>query len=777
MRSSLWVRFRYSLLRLLQTPISWSAFTCASWSRLKRSFFTALPLLLAHLLLPAIAGAQVEPVKRVLILNEANALYPAIDSIDRGIQAALSESPFKLEFYVESLDTIVFPDADSQREFRGFYLHKYRDRNPDVIITVGPNPLRFMLETHQQAFPGVPIIFCMPTLVSDPAPLDRNFTGVETEMAAAETLDSALHLRPDTKHVVVVSGESRFDKDLLAAVQKQLKSFTGRIEISYLAGLAMPNLLERLRHLPDRAIVVVTSLGQDAEGNRFKSSESSPMIVSASNAPVFSLFDTLIGHGEVGGDVFSFNEQGKIAGSMALRVLRGERPQDIPWAKGLTVYTFDANALRRWGIPESAVPAGSIFINHQPTFWELNKRYVIAGTFILLAQTAVIVALLWQRAKRRALEAELVHSNAQLLEAMEAQKLAEVVLRESEERFRLVANTAPIMIWMAGTDKLCSYVNQPWLAFTGCSLDDELGNGWTDRIFQEDVERCLEIYSAAFDRREPFEIEYRVRRHDGEYRWIFDLGVPRFNADGSFAGYIGSCIDVTERRLAEEALSSVSRKLIEAHEEERTWIARELHDDVNQRLALLAVDLDVLNRELPIAADDARVHAEDVKRQVTELGMDIQALSHRLHSSKLEYLGLAAAAAAFCRELSAHKGVHIDFSAENIPRSVPEEISLCLFRVLQEALQNAVKHSGSEEYQVSITLDADEVVLRVADSGCGFNTEEALKSPGLGLTSMRERVKIVHGDLHVDSRKDRGTVVRARVRLRANARVATAADG
>src|SRR5258705_9052368 len=105
MLSSLWVRFRYSLLRLLQTPISWSAFTCASLSRLKRSFFTALPLLLSHLLLPAIAGAQVEPVKRVLILNEANALYPAIDSIDRGIQAALSESPFKLEFYVESLDT------------------------------------------------------------------------------------------------------------------------------------------------------------------------------------------------------------------------------------------------------------------------------------------------------------------------------------------------------------------------------------------------------------------------------------------------------------------------------------------------------------------------------------------------------------------------------------------------------------------------------------------------------------------------------------------------
>jgi len=342
-------------------------------------------------------------------------------------------------------------------------------------------------------------------------------------------------------------------------------------------------------------------------------------------------------------------------------------------------------------------------------------------------------------------------------------KRAQDAIRESEERFRLVANTAPVMIWMTGTEKLCSYVNQTWLAFTGRCLSDELGNGWADGIFGEDLEECLKTFTAAFDRREPFEMEYRARRHDGEYRWIFDLGVPRFHADGSFAGYIGSCIDVTERKLAEEALSSVSRKLIEAHEEERTWIARELHDDVNQRLALLAVNLDVLNGELPSSAADARRHAAEIKQQIKELGIDVQALSHRLHSSKLEYLGLSAAAGAFCRELSERKGAQIDFSSDNVPRSLPEETSLCLFRVLQEALQNAVKHSGSERYRVSIICDSDEVTLTVSDSGCGFNTEEALRTPGLGLTSMRERTKIVHGDLLIDSRKNGGTVVRARV--------------
>jgi PAS domain S-box-containing protein len=158
---------------------------------------------------------------------------------------------------------------------------------------------------------------------------------------------------------------------------------------------------------------------------------------------------------------------------------------------------------------------------------------------------------------------------------------AERVVRESEARFRLVANAAPVMIWMSGVDKLCTYFNQPWLKFTGRSLEAELGNGWSEGVHPEDLTRCSETYIHAFDRREPFAMEYRLRRHDGEYRWILDQGVPRFNEGGSFAGYIGSCSDITERKLAEEALAGLSRKLLEAQEQERTRIARELHDDIS----------------------------------------------------------------------------------------------------------------------------------------------------------------------------------------------------
>ena len=140
-------------------------------------------------------------------------------------------------------------------------------------------------------------------------------------------------------------------------------------------------------------------------------------------------------------------------------------------------------------------------------------------------------------------------------------KRTEAKLRESEARFRLVADSAPVMIWMSGTDKLCTYFNKPWLDFTGRSIERELSNGWAEGVHPEDLQRCLNTYIQAFDHRETFRMEYRLRRYNGEFRWVIDTGVPRFNPDGSFAGYIGSCIDVTEYRLAEENLRQAQEEL------------------------------------------------------------------------------------------------------------------------------------------------------------------------------------------------------------------------
>jgi len=258
-------------------------------------------------------------------------------------------------------------------------------------------------------------------------------------------------------------------------------------------------------------------------------------------------------------------------------------------------------------------------------------------------------------------------------------------------------------------------------------------------------------------------MQYRLRRYDGGYRWVLNMAVPRFEPDGSFAGYIGSCIDVTNRKVAEEALANIGRRLIEAHEKERTWIARELHDDVNQRLALLAIELEQLNQHVPETAIHFRPHLQLARQRLFDIAKDVQALSHRLHSSKLEYLGITAAANSFCKEFSEQHKVRVDFRHSDIPRSLPAEVALALFRVMQEALQNAMKHSRAREFTAELRGTLDYIHLSVSDPGVGFDQKDVMNCPGLGLISMRERLEVVGGSLAIESKPGHGTTVRARV--------------
>jgi len=684
-------------------------------------------------------------------------------------------------------------------------------------------------------------------------------------------LRAALSLQPGTKSVVVTGGVGAYDRYLEAIARESFRKYESRFEFTYLTDLAMPALIERLKHLPDHTIVYHTSVMQDAAGERFiDASQSVPLIASAARAPVFVVDDVDLGNGTVGGYLVSFAAIGKTVGQMAVRVLSGEKPQDISIVRSPNVSMYDWPALRRWGLKESNLPPGSLVLHRQPKVWELYGWYIVGSIVLLLFQTLLIFGLLRQRARRIMTESELKLSNDRLHQAVEAgkcvgwdwdvktgcdrwfgdlrtmfgiqsdtyygdveefrhriypedqalvweavadarqkrepftaefrvlhldgtvrwvteggqfyysangdavrmlgmavditeRKQAEQALREGEERFRLVANTAPVLIWMSGTDKLCNYVNQRWLEFTGRPLEDELGNGWAEGVHPEDLKGCMDTYTQAFDRREYFQMEYRLRRHDGQYRWLSAIGVPRFNPDHSFAGYIGSCTDVTEHKLAEESLADMGRKLIEAHEEERTWIARELHDDVNQRMALLAVELDRWNQQLPPSAVELHDHIHHAIQRLSNIATDIQALSHRLHSSKLEYLGLVAAAKSFCRELSEQHQAEIDFRDMAMPRSVPKEISLCLFRVLQEALQNAMKYSGVRHIKVELRGTEGEIQLTVSDLGIGFDPQDAIHRRGLGLISMRERMQLVRGEISIKSQPGSGTTIHARV--------------
>jgi PAS domain S-box-containing protein len=349
-------------------------------------------------------------------------------------------------------------------------------------------------------------------------------------------------------------------------------------------------------------------------------------------------------------------------------------------------------------------------------------------------------------------------------------KHQESILRESEERFRLVADTAPAMIWMSDSEKNSTFANKAWLDFTGRSMEAEHAVGWAEGIHPEDLERSVDTYTQAFDRREPFRMEYRLRRYDGEYRWILDIGVPRFNSDGSFAGFVGSGIDVTESKVAGEVLASVSRRLIEAQEQERTRIAREIHDDIGQRLALLSVEIQQMKEIVPNSVADLRSRFEELEKRTWEISTDAQSLSHELHSSRLEYLGIFSAMKNFCKEFSDKHKVDVVFDIQGEQLILPPEISVCLFRILQESLHNALKHSGVRRFEVTLQGSPAEIQLTVRDSGVGFDPALAPSTQGLGLISMQERVRLVKGTISITSRPLSGTEVSVRVPLPAGTR-------
>jgi PAS domain S-box-containing protein len=263
----------------------------------------------------------------------------------------------------------------------------------------------------------------------------------------------------------------------------------------------------------------------------------------------------------------------------------------------------------------------------------------------------------------------------------------------------------------------------------------------------------------------------KVVRYEMKYAYP-DIGereilVSYFPIDGPTGVDRVACIfqDITERKQAEAALSDMARKLVEAQEQERARIARELHDDITQRLAMLAIELGQIQANRNDLPPDFLSRMHDLRQQTTQISADVQALSHDLHSSNFEFLGVAAGIKSWCDEFGERKGIGIEFNSCGLLNSLRPEISLCLFRVLQEAANNAARHGGAKRIEVQLTEEPWEVHLLIRDFGLGFDIDAARQGRGLGLTSMQERVRMLGGKIAIDSKLKGGTTIHVRVPL------------
>jgi signal transduction histidine kinase len=760
--------------------------------RCRRVFPKILSLAILSLSLHSYASsADLPRNKRVLMVAEMGMSSPPVFVVTREVTRILHAAPDQtIDFYFESLDTNLFSDEASQARIENWLLEKYADRKPDVIIAAGPSSLRF-IATSKGFFPDVPVVFVGAFKEQEHTlDLTGRFTGVWFQFHPARTLDAALLLKPDTQHIYVVGGVSPLDRFAENIFHSSLHPYEKQYQFTYLTDLEMPALLDRLRSLPPHSVVLFSLFFLDPAGRRFiPESQALPAIVHASAAPVFALDDVAMGSGVVGGYVSSFAGQGRAAADDVLKILDGISPGAIPQTDGAAQYTFDWNAMKRWGLDKRDLPPGSVVLFREPTVWERYKPQILATALVifLLSILSVYLAIETFRRKRAesvtaaALRFEQIISELSTYFIELAADRIDSGISHALDRLVQVLTVDRITVFRfnpAGTELEALYFSTTFKTPAGKLFAGECGwyfstllnrgNVVLNRLADlpsTDMKPAFERHGVASTVAVPIEVEGKVFgclsfvQTKRETVWTKQI-VAQFRMVGQVIA------NALARKQTDEQRQELSGLLINAEESERTRLARELHDDFSQRIAVLAVDLERLPKKMAENPAGVKKRLAELLELTTGIGADLHSLSHRLHSSTLDSLGLVDALESLCEEFAMQSEIDVSFVHEDVPEQLDPEIALCLFRVVQEALTNVRKHSQALEVAVRISGKKEALELSIRDDGGGFSIDDSAKRVGLGLRSMQERVHLVNGELRMLSVNQQGTTIDVHVPLR-----------
>lgn len=563
---------------------------------------------------PQVQASQGVGIKRVVILYTHRQMSPINKQWHSGIVDGIKQvydGPIDIE--TEYMDVVLQDDKEYFNEWSKVLKLKYDKYPPDVVIPVFFPAYAFAVINREQFFPGCPMVFCaVPQSFAESQKSKTNITGVGGRFDNTPTLEVIKKVLPGTKKLWVLSGKSRLDIWLSEIAMRQIGIAFPEMEFKSLAGLTPAEAaLELDQAGPDTAGLLL-SFELDNYGNRMNTTEYLHELNKVSKVPIFGCYDTILGHGILGGALVSPNEFGNATGQLAGRVLNGESADEIPKDYRHT-YTiaFDHEVLSKFGIAESRLPAGAKVINRRPTIWSQYGRYISTGITALLVQSAIIVSLLLNRSKRIA---------------------------------------------------------------------------------------------------------------------------------------------------AEREAQSLAGRILSAGEEERRYLARELHDDVSQRLAAVSIETGTLENKMS-ESSEIKESLGKLKKNLIGICDDLHRMSRHMHPSVLDDFGLSEALRSECGELSQRWGIPIELHCSKRFPEIPKSVALCLYRVAQESLWNAIRHSGGSKITIELKSDAEFVYMDISDDGKGFEPSEVQKTRRLGLASMSERIRLVSGTIRTRSAPGQGVTI------------------
>jgi PAS domain S-box-containing protein len=703
--------------------------------------------LIWFLLLATSVGVPAQT-KRVLVVHSFVNAAPPFTTHSLAFETTLTtELGERVDLDEITVDAARYATADMQVALVEYLRKRQEKWQPDLVVPVGSPAGVFVAQYRDRLFPTTPIVYTgMDRRRLPPDAFQNNAAFVGQSFDFPAMVEDILQLAPATTNIAVVLGASPLEQFWAAAIQREWMPFTNRVGFTWLTDLSFDQMLERVSNLPPRSFIFLVLLMRDASGVTHNADDALRRINAVANAPVNSIFQHQLGRGIMGGRLYQGELQGQESARIAIRILRGEPATNFP---PLIVPPlgprYDWRELRRWNISENRLPAGSVVLFRQPTTWDRYKGRIIAVGALCVAEALLIVALLRNLVNRRRAERSLEESRNRLRAILDT--AAEGIISINERGIIESVNTATTKLFGYAAEEL---IGQPVSLLLPSPFREELG---PQRV-NDPPTRPPPISGRGG--------EVSGRRKDGS-GFPIDLAVSEISLPGGriFTYFMR---DLTERKQAEQTAHEFAGRLLQAQEAERARLARELHDDITQRLARLAIDAGRVEAGRNAAGQSETMR--EVRDGLVRLSEDVHSLSYRLHPSLLVDLGLVDALKVECERFTRQGAIAVEVKLEPFPGVVPPDTGLCLFRVTQEALRNVVRHARARSAAVSLRSLDGGLQLAVTDPGVGFDAGNQRRRPSLGLASMRERVRLLGGELDIESAPGQGTTVVAWVPLK-----------